>query len=156
MIWIAGLVLLALLVFVPRFRKVLAGFLLFVLCAGAFFYLLGRHQEQDSLTRIASTDVSLEDLAFTPSENLYRLTGRLVNHSTQHTLRELGLLVTVNDCSRETQACITIGEARENLYLRIPPKQARDFKEAIHFPDGTPRPKGDMQWSYSIVEIKAE
>ena len=64
----------------------------------------------------------------------------------------------MRDCVDQTPAspCVTIGESREALYLTIPPGQARDFEAQIYFTGGGLKPKGRLDWAWSVAEIRAD
>jgi hypothetical protein len=51
----------------------------------------------------------------------------------------------------EPAACVAIGESTEDVYLNIPPSQARDFVQPIYF-TGAFAPKGQLVWGYSVSD----
>jgi hypothetical protein len=62
----------------------------------------------------------------------------------------------MQDCTGDTPArnCVTIEEKNESVYLTIPPGQARDFQESIYL--GTLKPKGRLEWNYSVLQTRGE
>lgn len=144
----------------PRFGKALlalVGVLLVLLVvAGVLLYLYERRQEAEraaAKTRIARSEIEFVDLALRPSygRGWYRLVGRVRNRSPRYTLRELRLKLVMRDC-RRVGDCEIVGETDEAVYLSVPPGQAREIDEDVHFYDLGP-PRGKYQWEYSVTEI---
>lgn len=158
MAWLAGIVVLILLVVFPGFRKFVGVLIAIAAVMGGIYYLQDEHEKKLSLSRIRVSETTLEDMELKKEYGSYHITGRIKNNSEMYTLRELVLTVTMRDCSGEARPenCITIGESNPRTYLTIPPGQARDFEMGVYFPGDGPHPKNRGVWDYSISEIRAE
>ena len=64
----------------------------------------------------------------------------------------------MQDCPRGAaeEPCVTIGTSNEILNFDIPPGEARDFAEPVRFSGSKLKLKGRLEWSYSILQIRAE
>ena len=158
MAWLAGIVVLILLVVFPGFRKFAGGLFALTAVVGGFFYLQHEREESRSLSRIKSSELTFENVALTPDYSGYKLAGRVKNSSAKFTLKQVTFMVTMQDCTGESrsQDCITIGESNETVYVTVPPGQARDFDESVYFSGGVLKPKGHLQWNYSVSQTKGE
>lgn len=158
MAWLAGIVVLILLVVFPGFRKFAGGLVALAVVVGGFFYLQNEREESHSLSRIKNHELIFENVTLNPDYSSYKIAGRIKNNSAKYTLKEVTLIVTMQDCSGESrsQNCITIGESNETMYITVPPGQARDFDESVYFPGENINPKGHLAWNYSVSQIKGE
>jgi len=145
---------------IPKFGKAmlgLGGILLILVAVGAVvLYEMDRRQKAErgvAKTRIKPNEVELVDLAFRPGSGTgsYTLVGRTRNRSTQYTLSEVRLRLTMRDCTGSND-CEIVGETEKSLYTSVPPGQARDLDEYVHF-SGMRQPRGKYQWEYQIVEV---
>ena len=102
-------------------------------------------------TRIALSEIDLEDLALRPSAGGYRLTGRLQNRSTLYTLTTLELVVKILDCTAPAR-CETVGEETPVLHANVPPGQTRGLDKPLYFLD-LPAPRGRFTFTYKVVSI---
>lgn len=155
MIWIiVGLVILYLLVISEGFRK-FSGALVLICAAGGF--LLWQHQnnkEEESKSKISGTELAFEDLSIQTKYGGYYLVGRVTNLSKWHTLKSANLKIIFQDCT--PSGCITINEGRSYIYMRIPPKQARNIDESINISSKKLNTKGELRWFYLVTQTKAE
>ncbi|NMG42866.1 hypothetical protein GPA22_03830 [Aromatoleum toluvorans] len=158
MAWLLGIAVLVLLVVSSGFRKFALGLVALTVAGGGLLYIQSELEQSRSLSRIAISELAFENVALKPEYSGYKLSGRIMNNSTNYTLKQVKLVVTMQDCTGATgsQNCITIGESSEYLYLGIPPVQARDFEEPVYFAGRGLNPKGHLQWSYSVSEIRGE
>lgn len=158
MAWLLGIVILILLVVSTGFRKFALSLVALAAVVGGFFYLQSEHEESRSLSRISISELVFENVTLKPYSGSYKLSGRIKNNSAKHTLKQVNLVVTTQDCSGETRSpnCITIGERNEDLFLSVPPGQARDFEESVYFSGGPLNPKGHLEWNYSVSQIRGE
>ena len=158
MLWLGAVLVIGLLVVFAGFRKFAAAAVAAVALLGALLYAQNRYEDRRSLLRIASRELGFEDVNLKPVYGNYRLAGRVKNNSPAYTLREVWLVITMQDCAGEGPArqCLTIGESKEKLYLAIPPGQARDFEEPVYFTGGSLKPKGRLEWSYGVTAIRAD
>ncbi len=158
MAWLAGIVVLILLVVFPGFRKFAGGLVVLAVVVGGFFYLQNEREESRSLSRIKNHELVFENVTLNPDYSGYKIEGRIKNNSAKYTLKAVTLIVAMQDCTGEprSQNCITIGESNETMYLAVPPGQARDFDESVYFSGGNLNPKGNLEWYYSVSQIKGE
>jgi hypothetical protein len=144
---------------VPRFGKAVLVFLGIVLLGVAIFAWLYESDKRDraeravARTRITPAEVELVGLALQPSSlgGSYTLIGRVRNRSTVYTLTKLQLKLMIRDCQTSTD-CEIVGETEESVYTNVPPGQARDLDQYVHF-SGLRQPHGKYRWDYHIVEI---
>ena len=139
----------------PRFRNTLL-ILIGVLAVGFFvLYEYEQMEEKASRGRITNTDVHLtESQLILRSPGSYTLVGRLRNGSAQFSIESLRIRLTLRDCVSKTQ-CAIIGETIQYLPLYVPPGQTRGLEERIYF-SSLPRLKGNLEWDYALVEIRAK
>ena len=154
--WLVVLILLILMLALPEFRKY-GVVIVLVLAVGIF--LLWRYQENEenkSKARIPPSDLSFENVSLQPAYSGYDLTGRIINNSKKYTLNGIQLKLTFKDCNKENNGgCVVIAEENKYMYIKIPPEQARDFKEDF-YPYPVPDVKGKLIWEYTIEFTKAE
>lgn len=114
-----------------------------------------RYGGQAGAGMIAPGELVLNNLEMTQQyRTSYRMTGRLVNNSTEYTLTSVKITITASDCKNDAADCIVVGEDERSLTVTIPPGQARDVLEQYVFPRFVLQ--GELNWSHSISEIKAE
>jgi len=147
---------LILLVVSARFRK-FAGILILVCAVGGFLYWqYQENEEKQSKKRIAPSEVFFEGVSLKSSYGSYDMVGRITNNSNKYTLKGVQLKLTFRDCAKDSDSnCIIIAEEDEYIYINIPPKQARDFKERVYLYSDL-NVKGKLVWDYSIEYTKAE
>lgn len=114
-----------------------------------------RYGEQQGTGLITSEDLVLENLSLSQQyRTSYRMTGRLVNNSEEHTLESMAITITASDCTGpEGSDCVVVGEDTRTHKVEIPPGQARDLLEQYIFPRFVLQ--GELQWTHEITEIKA-
>jgi hypothetical protein len=151
MAWLAAIVVLLLLVFSTRFRKVAAVVAGVLAAAVGIFILVQQQSQKEARALIPSSDVDLHEIRLQSDFGSYKLVGRIRNNSPSYTLTGVSLKLVLKDCDTATQAsCVTIGESEEHPFFEnIPPGQARDIDSYI-FP-GTTKRKGKLVWHYSIA-----
>ncbi len=145
------------------FRKVAVGVMIFGVVVGAFVYFLNEREDERSLARIQLSELEFENVTLTPGYSRYKLSGRIKNNSPEFSVKRVDLLVTVQDCTDEPDAgepdvreCVTIGESYEEVDLDIPPGQARDFEKSLYFPGGGLKLLGEVEWNYTVSQIRGE
>ena len=156
MAWIIGIVILILLVISSGFRK-FAGMLVLVAGVGGFiYYQIEQNEEKNSLKRVKASELVFEDVKLQPSYGSYDIVGRITNTSGNYTVNKVKLKITFRDCKNKNQTdCIVISDETEEMYLRIPPKQARDFKKGIYLSSNT-KAKGNLVWNYNVLAVTAK
>lgn len=158
MVWVIGIIVLILLMVSAWFRKVAVGAIIVAAVVGSLVYFLNEREEERSFSRISLSDLDFKNIALKPEHSGYRLSGRIKNNSGEFTLKQVDLVITMQDCTDAANSvdCVTIGESRENMDLNIPPGQARDFEKLLYFSGGNPRILGRLEWNYSVSRIKGE
>jgi hypothetical protein len=103
--------------------------------------------------RIRMGEVELVDLRLLPGSLLgsSRLVGRVRNRSPRYTLTQLRLMLTMRDCTGPADGEV-VGESEEFIFTKVPPGQARDLDESVHF-SKLGQPRGKRQWDDRILEI---
>ena len=149
---------LILVVFAAGYRKVALGVAASALAVGGLLYMHNREEEHRALTRIPKSELVLENVTLSPYVGNYRIAGRITNSSAKFSVKQIDIVVTVQDCPRVAaeEQCVTIGKSNEILNFDIPPGEARDFAESVRFSGGNLKLKGRLEWSYSILQIRAE
>ena len=156
MAWIVGVVVLILLVVSAGFRMFAVVFVLILVVGGFIFWQYQEYEERESKGRISQSELVFEGVSLKSSYgSSYDFVGRIINNSNKYTLKNVQLKLTFRDCEKESKNCIVIHEDSENIYINIPPKQARDFKENVYL-NSDLNLKGEMAWDYEIVYTKAE
>ena len=86
----------------------------------------------------------------------YQLAARIKNGSPDYTLTRFGLTLTATDCVTQggERNCVAVGESTREIYLVVPPNQARDFVEQFHFPNM--HPKGELVWAHRVTQVRGE
>lgn len=158
MVWVIGFIVLILLVISAWFRKVAVGMIIIIGIVGGLVYFLNEREEERALSRIPLAELDFENVALEPNYSGYKLAGRIKNNSQEFTLKQVDLLITVQDCTGapDSQDCVTIGESHENMDLNIPPGQARDFEKYLYFSGGDLKLLGKLEWNYVVSGIKGE
>ena len=84
----------------------------------------------------------------------FTLVGRARNRSTQQTVSEIKLRLTMEDVLT-SGATTTVGETFVLLQQELPPGESKGFSEKVAFKK-LPSPKGRLEWNYSIAEIRVK
>ena len=111
-----------------------------------YFRLLGGE------CRIPINQIELVDLvvrapcAFSP-----RLMGKIRNKSTQYTLTEVVLQITVFDCRNDD--CEIIGQGDELIWIKVPPGQEKKVVEYVHI-SNMRQPLGKISCQCEIICAK--
>jgi hypothetical protein len=138
----------------PKFRNALL--ILIGAVAIGLFALYENQQIEDNASkgRVTDTEVQLTELRLVPGYGSYTLVGRLRNSSARFSIQSLQLRVTLRDCVSKNQ-CETIGQATPYLSLSVPPGQTRGVEERLYF-SSLPKIRGNLEWDYAVVEIRAK
>lgn len=159
MIWgLLGLILVVVLLALAVTRKNLGRALplaaVIILAIIGFFAWYQDHEMKLSKQSISTAEVELANMQLAEGERDTReISGRIRNHSTQFTLVELGIQVSLEDCV--DGRCEVINQTDFTLKLNVPPGQARDFRERIHF-RSTPALRGQLQSRYEVLTTRGE
>jgi len=159
MLWIGLVVALGLLVgglivtYGYRHSMMIVAVLVGIVIAALAWYL--RYGGEAGAGLITADKLVLENLDLTQQyRTSYRMSGRLVNHSDEYTLRSVTITVTASDCSGgDGKECIVVGEDTRTHAVEIPPGQARDIVDQYVFPRFVLQ--GELRWSHELTEIRA-
>jgi hypothetical protein len=145
----------------PAFRKFLLCALLF--CSAAIFilWLWFQNQEREragedaaAKRRIPIQNVELVDLRMSAQHSMPRLTGRVRNNDKGHALTAVELRLIIRDCATPGR-CDTVGETVESISMQVPPGQARDVDEMVHF-SGLRQGGVGRDWTFSVVSVSGK
>ena len=146
----------------PKRALQIVGFVvvLVVCLVGVAMYLSAennrRYEERMERSRslISTEQIDASDWQiFASDDGAWRVQGKLINKS-DHTIEGLTLNTRVFDCAKGEE-CPAIGDARTEVYVTVPPGQARPIEQFILF---SPRPVVEAGMWHSagqIVEIRA-
>ena len=148
--WLAGIIIVILLLVSAGFRKFAGIFVLICVVGGLLFWQYQEYEKNKLRNRIALSELVFKNISFKPYNGNYEMTGRLINDSDKYTLNGVQLKITARDCAYDDHAdCIIISDANEYIYINIPAKQARDFRKDIYL--YSDQDIGDkLVWDYSI------
>lgn len=154
--WVAGIIVLILLVVSVRFRKFVGFFVLVCAVGGLLFWQYQEYEKNQSRNRISPSELIFKSVSFKSSNSNYEMTGRIINNSEKYALNGVQLKITVSDCTNNDDInCIIFSEKNEYLYVYIPPKQARDFRKDIYLYSDQNK-EGRLVWNYSIEYAESE
>lgn len=159
MVWeITLVVVFVLLVVSAGLRKAVIALVAITVVGGAIAFYYSQEEELQSQSRIPVSHLGLENMQLNPNYGGYKVSGRIKNNSNQFTLNRIVFVITMQDCSGDaaSQSCVTIGESNISPFLTIPPGQARDFQESVYFSGGTLKPKGRLDWHYTVSQTRAK
>lgn len=157
MAWVIGIIILILLVASAGFRKFAGGLILVVAVGGLLFWQYQENEEKKSKNRVTPSELIFEGVSLKSSYgSSYDIVGRITNTSNKYTVKGVQLKLTFRDCEKENKSkCIIVAEENENLYVSIPPNQARDFSESVYLYSDL-NIKGELVWDYKVEYAKAE
>ncbi|HHM04239.1 MAG TPA: hypothetical protein ENJ19_00665 [Gammaproteobacteria bacterium] len=119
----------------------------------AFFAWYQDQQFKAAQQRINKDEVELADVELLEEERGRWVTGRVRNHSRDHTLHALTVRVQIEDCLK--QACEIVAESDIQFTPDVPPGQARDFQERVFF-QSLVRPRGRRAVRYEVLATEAK
>ena len=123
-------------------------------------------EEQAAKLRIPHENVELIDLRMGTDSSFVKLTGRVRNNDRRFTLTRMELRLRVEECAALdaqakaeapgwSAACDTVGDTTENIFVTVPPQQAREIDDYVSFTAmGSPRMK--RTWRYEVVSVSGE
>ncbi|MBN2653615.1 MAG: hypothetical protein JXR79_00670 [Nitrospirae bacterium] len=150
MIWLVVLLFIIALIFIPALRKVAGGITIIGVVLIGIILLWSAHdnnkrEKQDAFakTLIRTEQVVTENMSMHGHD---KLTGRIYNKSSQYTIDELEIHITLRDKN------VIVGETDESIRVNIPPGQAREIEEYLYFSSTVP---SGFTWDFYIKSIKA-
>ena len=105
---------------------------------------------------IKPSDITFPGMQMRPGGNTasFTLIGRIKNRSAQATLTEVKLRMIMEDVLA-SGASTTVASTNIVMRQTVPPGESRDFEEKVEF-GALPKPKGRLEWNYSVVEVKGK
>lgn len=141
-----------------RFPKIGLSVLGVTIAVGLVLFLRTEGEVEKTKTLIRPSQIQLDHIEFSPSyADTYNIAGRIRNQSSEYTLTEVSLQVVMSDCVKaeeQNDDCEIVGEVTTRIIKHIPPGQARDFNDNIHFAQAKPR--GHVAWKYTVVGSRAK
>ena len=118
-----------------------------------YFAWYQNHELSLSKHRIPLAEVELADMKIIDERRGKQITGRVRNHSQEYTLTELRVRVSMEDCA--DNHCEVINQTDITLKPKVPPGQARDFREPLYFTSPL-APRGKPEVKYSVISTRGE
>ena len=120
----------------------------------AFLAWYQDHELKQSAQRIPVTEVELADMQLNDeARGVKSISGRVRNHSSNYTLVELQVQVSMEDCI--DGHCEVINQTDITIKPTVPPGQARDFRERIYF-KSTIAPRGEPKVQYQVITTRGD
>ncbi len=133
----------------PKWAFGLFGALVVTISALLFF---SQEDAETSRGQIDPEDVTVENIVSLPAYGgSYRLAGRIQNHHSHAALKEVVLSIIMQDC--EASGCLTVGQTDEQVNLRVPPGQARDFSITVYL--GEADISGTIGWNITVTTTRS-
>jgi hypothetical protein len=138
-------------------------FLALVVAVVATYFVLDGNK-QAARDRITPTELVLEDIDIAPKSSSYRITGRVINNSETAAVLSFSLEILARDCAPEQgkeqsssdEKCVTIGQVEEQVFVEIPPGQARDIDDQVYFHGGRLHWSDHMRWETKVLWVEAK
>jgi len=146
------------LVFMAGYRKSALALVVAALIGGVALYQYNERRQQRATTRIAASEIAVENIAFRPTyRSSYDASGTIRNNSETYTLDGIRLEVTMRDCrGKDKSTCVVIGKAATYAAVTVPPHEVRDFTASLYFGSDRVKPKGTLAWDYEITPVTAK
>jgi hypothetical protein len=112
-----------------------------------------------ALHSVPLTMVSAENLHLTGGGAPYELRGRIVNKTTDSTLRSVTIRLIRRDCyegALDPSGCAKLWQDDRWIAISVPANDSRDFVEAIWVRGDAPRPRGTLQDRFELIAATAE
>ncbi len=105
--------------------------------------------------KVSTDNVEVSNTVVVPAYGgSYRLTGRLTNTHESAELKSTTLSVVMLDCRGATRTeCQIVGQTVEQVNLRVPAGQTRDFGANVYF--GEPLISGSVQWQFEVTATRS-
>ncbi|HJP11236.1 MAG: hypothetical protein CMK60_08585 [Proteobacteria bacterium] len=152
--WVAlGIIGIGLIVAASRYPKLAFGILAGLIGTVLVVVKFNSDEHERSALLVLAGDVEFSNILFSPGyAGSYNMSGRLINRSIKSGIAEVGLSVTMLDCSLESAGiesdCSELAEVYTRISIEIPPGQTKEFSTNLPFPDRPP--KGETRWAYVV------
>ena len=135
-----------------RYPKLAFGIFAAMVVAVAGVLFLGQDEATLRKAKISPADITVENTAGAPAYGGgYRLTGRIKNNHADAELKEVVLSIVMQDCG--DSGCQAVGQTDEQVNLRVPAGQARDFSVTVYL--GEPEISGTIGWAFTVTETRS-
>jgi hypothetical protein len=108
---------------------------------------------------IPLTMVAVDDLRLSGSGAPFELRGRIVNNTSDTTLKSVTIRVTRRDCYEgavDPSGCVKLWQADRWIAIAVPAGQARDFVDSIWMHGNAPRARGTVKDTFELIAAAGE
>lgn len=103
--------------------------------------------------------VTAEDLRLSGGGAPFELRGRVVNGSSDTTLKSVTIRVTRRDCYEgavDPSGCVQLWQDDHWIGIAVPARQSRDFVDSIWMHGNAPRARGTLHDSFEVIAAAGE
>jgi hypothetical protein len=123
----------------------------------AYFLMQPAPEASRSASRIAVSEITLDEIAVERTARGASVSGRVSNGSKRYRLRDMTLALRLRDCAdarAAAETCPVIGEGAAIARPDVPAGQIRAF--SAHFSlAGVPPAAGTLRWELTVTETRA-
>ena len=108
---------------------------------------------------IPLTSVVADDLRLSGGGAPFELRGRIVNDTTDTTLKSVTIRVTRSDCYEgavDPSGCVKLWQDDHWIAIAVPAGQTRDFVDSIWMHGNAPRARGTVKDSFELIAAAGE
>ncbi|HEY7638336.1 MAG TPA: hypothetical protein VH814_01330 [Steroidobacteraceae bacterium] len=108
---------------------------------------------------IPLTMVAAENLHLAGGGAPFELRGRIVNSTTDTTLKSVTIRVTRSDCYEgavDPSGCVKLWQDDHWIAIAVPASQSRDFVDSIWMHGNAPRARGTVQDAFELIAATGE
>lgn len=108
---------------------------------------------------IPLTMIKAEDLRLSGGGAPFELRGRVVNSTSDTTLKTVTIRVTRRDCYEgavDPSGCVKLWQDDHWIAIEVPARQARDFVDSIWMHGNAPRARGTVQDAFELIGATGE
>ncbi len=112
-----------------------------------------------ALRSVPLTMVAAEDLRLSGGGAPFELRGRIVNNTSDATLRSVTIRLVRRDCyegALDPSGCVKLWQDDHWIAIAVPARQSRDFVEAIWMHGNAPRARGTVQDTFELIAAAGE
>ena len=150
--FLLALIVISLFLIAGRFPKVAFAVFVGLLGSGALFLWITSDQQLQTNSRVSIAKIKVDQITVVPAYGgSYRFTGRIYNHNTNGSIKQVTLRFVMQDCDAASE-CDIIGQESERITTPIPASQARDFNATMYF--GKPQVSGELEWQIEVTEVR--
>lgn len=108
---------------------------------------------------IPLTSVAADDLRLSGGGAPFELRGRIVNDTSDTTLKSVTIRVTRSDCYEgavDPSGCVKLWQDDHWIAIAVPAGQTRDFVDSIWMHGNAPRARGTVKDSFELIAAAGE